>query len=189
MLASLITPLWAQGGDEDLAKKLQNPISDLISVPFQFNYDCCYGPEDGSRFTLNIQPVIPISLNRDWTLILRTIVPVISQQETVAGLDDHFGLGDTLQSFFFSPTPEPGGIIWGIGPAIYWPTASSTYLGPRKWGAGPTFVVLKQSAGWTFGLLANHIWSFAGESETPDVNSTFLQRFSRIRGPIRPRSP
>jgi hypothetical protein len=177
VLAWFITPLWAQGGDQDLAQKLQNPISDLISVPFQFNYDCCFGPEDGGRFTLNIQPVVPISLNRDWTLILRTIVPVISQQETVAGLDDHFGLGDTLQSLFFSPTPEPGGVIWGIGPAIYWPTASNTYLGPRKWGAGPTFVVLKQSAGWTYGLLANHIWSFAGESETPDVNSTFLQPF------------
>jgi hypothetical protein len=166
------------GGDAaDLAKKLSNPISDLISVPFQFNYDCCFGPADGGRFLLNIQPVIPIHLNPDWTLIVRTILPVVSQQEPVAGLGDHTGLGDTLQSFFFSPTPKPGGIIWGIGPVIYWPTASSTHLGPRKWGAGPTFVVLKQESGWTVGLLANHVWSFGGETETPDVNSTFLQPF------------
>ncbi len=176
-LASFAAPAWAQEGDADLANKLSNPISDLISLPFQFNYDCCYGPEDGGRFALNIQPVVPIHLTPDWTLIVRTILPIVSQQETVAGFGDHFGLGDTLQSFFFSPTPEPGGVIWGIGPAIYWPTASNTYLGPRKWGAGPTIVVLQQASGWTYGVLANHIWSFGGESETPDVNSTFLQPF------------
>jgi hypothetical protein len=175
--ALLAVPAWGQGNDADLANKLSNPVSDLISVPFQFNYDCCYGREDGGRFTLNIQPVVPIHLTPDWTLIVRTILPVVSQQETVVGFGNHFGLGDTLQSFFLSPTPKPGGMIWGIGPAIYWPTASNTYLGPRKWGAGPTIVVLKQASGWTVGLLANHIWSFAGESETPDVNSTFLQPF------------
>jgi hypothetical protein len=171
------SPAWAQMGDADLSTKLSNPVSDLISMPFQFNYDCCFGPEDGGRFSLNIQPVVPIRLGQDWTLILRTIVPVINQNETGLDIGDHFGLGDTTQSFFFSPTPRPGGIIWGAGPAIYWPTASDTYLGPRKWGAGPTFVVLKQSAGWTVGLLANHIWSFAGESETEDISSTFLQPF------------
>jgi len=171
------SPAWAQTDDADLANKLSNPVSDLISVPFQFNYDCCYGPEDGGRFTLNIQPVVPFHLGADWTLIVRTILPVVTQQETVGGLGDHSGLGDTLQSFFFSPTPSPGGIIWGVGPAIYWPTASNTYLGPRKWGAGPTVVVLKQQSGWTYGLLANHIWSFAGESETADISSTFLQPF------------
>jgi hypothetical protein len=179
--ASLAAP--APGGDAELAKQLSNPVSSLISVPFQFNYDCCYGPEDGARFTLNIQPVIPINLNPDWTLIIRTILPVISQQQTVAGMGNHFGLGDTVQSFFFSPTPKPGGVIWGVGPAIYWPTASSTYLGPRKWGAGPTAVVLKQQSRWTGGILANHIWSFGGESETPDVNSTFLQPFLNYTWP------
>ena len=176
-LALLAAPAWAQEGNADLANKLSNPISDLISVPFQFNYDCCFGPEDGGRFLLNIQPVVPIRLDPDWTLIVRTIFPVINQNETVLGTGDHFGLGDTTQSFFFSPTPRPGGIIWGVGPAIYWPTASNTYLGPRKWGAGPTIVVLKQASGWTYGILANHIWSFAGESDTADVNSTFLQPF------------
>jgi hypothetical protein len=176
-LASLATTASAQEGDADLANKLSNPISDLISVPFQFNHDCCYGPEDGGRFLLNIQPVVPIRLDPDWTLIVRTILPVINQTETMPGTGDHFGLGDTTQSFFFSPTPEPGGLIWGAGPAIYWPTASNTYLGPRKWGAGPTIVVLKQASGWTYGILANHIWSFGGETETPDVDSTFLQPF------------
>jgi hypothetical protein len=107
------------------------------------------------RFLLNLQPVVPIRLSLDWTLIVRTILPVIHQNETVFGIGSHFGLGDTTQSFFFSPTPKAGGIIWGVGPAIYWPTASNTYLGPRKWGAGPTIVVLKQASGWTYGILAN----------------------------------
>ena len=181
VFALLAMPAFAQNmapaNDQDLANKLSNPISDLISVPFQFNWDCCYGPSDGGRFTLNIQPVVPIRLNPDWTLIVRTILPLINQEETAPGLGDHFGLGDTIQSFFFSPNPRPGGIIWGAGPAFLWPTATDNTLGSRKWGIGPTFVVLKQQAGWTIGLLANHIWSYAGETDHPYVSRTFLQPF------------
>ena len=175
LLASFATPAWAQNDDAELAVKLANPISSLISVPFQFNYDCCYGPEDGGRFTLNIQPVVPINLSPDWTLIVRTILPIVNQWETVAGTGDHFGLGDTTQSFFFSPTPAPGGFMWAFGPAFLWPTATDATIGSRKWGAGPTIALIKQTSGWTFGILANHIWSYAGESDHSDISSTFVQ--------------
>jgi hypothetical protein len=38
--------------DEDLALKLQNPVADLISVPFQSNYEGRIGPlGNGNRFT------------------------------------------------------------------------------------------------------------------------------------------
>lgn len=162
----------------DLAKQLSNPIASLISVPFQLNYDRGFGPDDGHRVTLNVQPVIPISLNEDWNLISRTILPIISQDDIAGPSGDQFGLGDTVQSFFFSPKePTAGGIIWGVGPVFLIPTATDDLLGSEKWGIGPTAVVLKQDGPWTYGALANHIWSFAGNDDRADVNSTFLQPF------------
>ncbi len=146
--------------DEDLAKKLANPISSLISVPFQYNFDCCFGPSDATRDLLNIQPVIPTKLNANWNLIIRTILPVIYLESPAPGLDNTFGLGDTLQSFFFSPSSSPGGLTWGVGPAINWPTGTDPLIDSEKWSAGPTAVILKQQGGWTYGILANHIWSF-----------------------------
>jgi len=168
----------ANADDAALAKQLSNPIASLISAPFQFNYDRGYGPNDGTRAVLNIQPVIPIELNDHWNLISRTILPVISQHD-IAGLSGtQTGLGDTTQSFFLSPVaPGPGRMIWGAGPVFYLPTATHDLLGGDKWGAGPTAVVLKQTGPWTYGILANHIWSFAGPSQRADVNSTFVQPF------------
>lgn len=175
-IASGTSVAWAQ--DADLAKQLSNPIASLISVPFQFNYDRGFGPEDGHKTTLNIQPVIPISINEDWNVISRTIVPVVWQSDIAGESGDQFGLGDTLQSFFFSPKrPGPGGLIWGIGPAFLLPTGTDDLLGSEKWGVGPTAVALKQEGPWTYGALANHIWSVAGDHNREDVSSTFLQPF------------
>jgi hypothetical protein len=168
----------AQDDTQDLAKKLSNPIASLISVPFQFNYDSGYGPNDGEKAYVNIQPVIPVSLNADWNMISRTIVPVIWQNDIAGPSGEQFGLGDITQSLFFSPSqPTESGIVWGVGPVFLVPTATDELLGGGKWGAGPTAVVLKQSHGWTIGALANHIWSFAGDSDRRDISSTFLQPF------------
>ncbi|WP_353643122.1 transporter [Mesorhizobium sp. WSM2239] len=171
-------PGLALSDDADLAKQLSNPIASLISVPFQFNYDSGYGPDDGYRATLNIQPVIPISLNDDWNLISRTILPIITQEDIAGPSGSQSGLGDITQSLFFSPkAPGPGGVIWGAGPVILLPTATDDLLGGGKWGAGPTAVALKQDGPWTFGMLANHIWSFAGDEDRGEINATFLQPF------------
>src|SRR5438105_11621249 len=108
---------------DKLAKQLANPISSLISVPFQANEDFGYGPShNGYKFTLNIQPVIPISISKGWNLILRTIFPIVSQHDLFyvenvpkrlnlpAQNRSQDGLSDTLQSFFFSPkNPGPFG--------------------------------------------------------------------------------
>jgi len=178
LAGSMATVANAQDSSSDLAKKLSNPVASLISVPFQFNYDRGFGPEDGNRETLNFQPVIPISINDDWNVISRTILPVISQNDIAGDSGSQFGLGDITQSFFFSPKqPGPEGIIWGVGPAFLIPTGTDDLLGTGKWGAGPTGVALKQDGPWTYGILANHIWSFAGQSDRADVSSTFLQPF------------
>lgn len=176
----------AGGGDgsdaAQLAQKLSNPVASLISVPFQFNYDSKIGPDDrGHRLTMNLQPVIPVSISDDWNMISRTILPVTSQTNIAPGSGSQSGLGDTTQSLFFSPKqPTSHGIIWGVGPAFLLPTATDDLLGAKKWGLGPTFVMLKQSNGFTYGFLTNQIWSFASVKNNRDrgpLSSLFLQPF------------
>jgi hypothetical protein len=163
----------------DVAKKLANPIASLISVPLQFNYDRDFGTEDeGTLLRLNVQPVIPFSLNDDWNLISRTILPVVDQQDFPFSGYSEFGLGDTVQSLFFSPkAATSGGWTWGAGPVFLVPTATDEFLGSKKWGAGPTAVALKQSGPWTYGALVNHIESFGGDSDRADISATFMQPF------------
>ena len=158
-----------------LAKLLENPVGNLISLPFQYNVDFGIGSAKAARQTLNIQPVIPFSLNTDWNLITRTIVPLIVAESPVAGGQTKRGLGDITQSFFFSPKEPVNGYIVGVGPVLRYPSASDSALGGGKWGAGPTGLVFRQDGTWTYGILVNHLWSVAGKSDRSKLNATFIQ--------------
>jgi hypothetical protein len=162
----------------DLAKKLSNPVAALISVPMKLDWNTGIGPANADQEVYVVQPVIPITLNEDWNIISRTILPYINQESPIAGGSSISGLGDTLQSLFFSPkSPSASGWIWGVGPALSIPTATKDEIGSGKWSLGPTVVLLKQEHGWTYGVLANQIWSIAGQSDRESVSSMFVQPF------------
>ena len=178
------TPAAATNADE-LRKAAQNPIASLISVPFQDNWNFGIGPDNRVQNVLNIQPVIPFSVAKNWNLITRWITPIIYQPlpvpqppgppEQQAGV---YGLGDINPSFFLSPKKSK--VIWGVGPTFVFPTATNTtYLGQGKLSMGPSVVALVQPPHWTIGVLANNYWSVAGHSDLnkPAVNQFLLQYF------------
>ena len=164
--------------EDELAKKLANPIASMISMPFQNNFDWGGGPTgDGFQWKLNIQPVIPVSISEDWNLISRVIIPVIAQNDIV-GTSSQAGLSDILYSGWFSPKAlTSNGWTWGVGPALLFPTGTDDALTANQWAAGPTVIALKQEGKFTYGALVNQLWSYAGSGGRDPVNRTFVQPF------------
>jgi len=160
---------------EALAKKTQNPVADLISVPFQSNFNFNTGPNERMVYVLNVQPVIPIRLTDDWNLITRVITPIIDQPSVAPGIDNASGLGDINPSLFLSPAKSEH-LIWGVGPTFTFPTASNRLLGSGKWSMGPTGVALLSQGPWVVGALANNQWSYAGWGKK-SVNQFLVQPF------------
>jgi hypothetical protein len=168
----------------DLAKKAQNPVGDLISLPFQNNTNFNLGPDKNrTQNVLNIQPVAPFNLSAQWNLITRTIAPVITQPDFAASsASTTTGLGDINFTAWLSPA-QPGKLIWGAGPVILLPTATKDELGAKKWGVGPSVVVLTVTGNWVAGMLANNIWSIAGDSDREDLNQFLFQYFINYNMP------
>ena len=165
----------AQQSSEALAKAAQNPVAAMISVPFQNNTNFNVGPYNRAQDILNIQPVIPITLNSEWNLISRSIVPLMLQPSPTTE-SDLFGLGDISETMFISPA-QPGAIIWGLGPALTFPTATNPILGTGKWLAGPSAVALVTPGHWVIGALVSNQWSFAGDGSRASVNTGLVQPF------------
>ena len=165
----------AADGQEDLAKESQNPIGNIISLPFENNFEFGVGPEDAFVYTLNVKPVYPVNL-RKGKPDQPGHLPVIYQEERVEDEGSKFGLGDFTYQAFFSPA-KPSKIIWGVGPAFVFPTHTDERLGTDKWSAGPTAVALAKPGHWLFGGLVQNVWSYAGDSDESNVNFLSFQYF------------
>ncbi|HKP48982.1 MAG TPA: hypothetical protein VJU17_03125, partial [Gemmatimonadales bacterium] len=178
LMAMMPSALHPQAPKDDpntaLAKATQNPVADLISLPFQFNFNTGGGFEDRTFFLLNFQPVIPVKgLLQRWNIIARTIIPYVSMP---VGATRQGGLGDIQGQFFFTPA-KPGGLIWGVGPQFSVPTATADAVATGSWALGPTGLVLKSSGPWVAGALINNVWTFADQGDAPEVNQFLLQLF------------
>lgn len=173
-----VPAVHAEMTPEELAKLAQNPIGNLVSVPFQDNVNLNAGPEKRTQNVLNIQPVIPFEVSRDWNIITRTILPVISQPGLAAGDSRTNGIGDLQFTAFLSPA-NPGEWIWGVGAIVQAPTHSNAVLGNDNWGLGPSFVVLHLAKGdpWVYGALVNNVWSLSTGSGAPSYNNGLIQPF------------
>jgi len=183
--AAEAAPAASEKTAEELAKAAQNPVANMISVPLQSNFNFYdihthLAGQDYDRHTmgylLNVQPVIPFKLSEDWNLITRTIIPIINQPELVPGMGSHGGLGDIQFTPFLSPA-KPGKVIWGVGPVLQFPTATDQWLGSGKWNAGPSGLVLTMQGPWVMGVLAQNVWSYAGDSDRNYVNQMLINPF------------
>jgi hypothetical protein len=159
---------------DELTRQTQNPISSLISVPFQGNWDFGIGDRDASATLLNFQPVMPFAASPSTNVIVRLIVPLTSQP--TATEQRNSGIGDTLATAFFSPS-KASKFIWAAGPAVLLPTATNAVIGSEKFALGPSIVFLRQPGNFTYGFLGNQIWSVDGAKDREAVNQAFLQPF------------
>ncbi|MGI9329610.1 MAG: neuromedin U [Gammaproteobacteria bacterium] len=172
-----------KGEDEaaELARAVQNPVADLISVPLQNNTNFNFGPRERTQNVLNIQPVVPLDLSEEWLMITRTILPVVSQPSFFSGDDGREnGLGDATVSAFLSPKDRSrwlGDWLWGLGPTLLVPTSTDDRLGPGEWGAGPSAVFLTMPGRWVIGSLFTQIWSFTDDGGADEVSLFTWQPF------------
>jgi hypothetical protein len=157
----------------ELAQKTQNPVSNLISLSFEIDTNLGYEP-NGRNHVLSMEPVFPLSLSKEWSLVTQTTVPVIYEPFLDQSSGGKGGLGDTTFIAYFTPAKAVK-FLWGAGPIFLFPTASDSLLGTGKWGAGPAAAAVVVSGPWVAGILANNIWSFAGDSNRPAVNRFQLE--------------
>jgi len=185
-LAALLLPgvASAEMSQEEIAKASQNPLTAMYSLPIQNNTYFNRASDGKTKNIANFQPVLPFDLNDDWTVVTRTIMPLVSaptykNPATQTGYEREFGLGDTTFTAFFTPkSATESGWIWGVGPSFYFPTATDNDLGTKKWGAGASAVALKMEGKFVYGALVAQMWSFAGAGDNDSViNSMTLQPF------------
>jgi len=179
-LAAVLIPgiASAEMSQEEIAKASQNPLTAMYSLPIQNNTYFNIGPDNKTKNVANFQPVLPFDLNDDWTVVTRTIIPIVSAPSIgKTPYERTFGVGDTTFTAFFTPkAATESGWIWGLGPSLYLPTASDADLATNKWGAGISAVALKMDGKFVYGGLVSNVWSFAGAGDNK-INSMTFQPF------------
>lgn len=171
----------AEGSDlSALAKQSQNPVANLNTIPFQWNFYSGGGLGSRSQMVLNVQPVLPLQINDDWIVVARTVIPFVNIPG--AGTDRFKGIADIQQQLYFSPTGGQG-LIWAAGPIFSFPTSNQAATETGQYAAGPTAVVLNVAQRWVYGALANHLWKIAGSDETTKINNSFIQPFVNFNLP------
>ena len=180
-----LTPEQREALQLVIIKTSQNPVGNITVFPFQNNFNYGYGPYTRLQYNLNVQPVFPIMLSKQWTLVARSIIPVVNQPSSAPplvcasaqGCPSTFGLSNVQEQLFFGPKTKPGALIWAVGPIFQFPTATPGALGTPKWAAGPDAVALVMPGKWVMGILVTQLWSVAGPSAAPSVNSFLGQPF------------
>ena len=173
----------AAGGDIDkvgIAKKLANPIANMISVPLQYEYSRGVGAtQGGSEQTLLFQPVMPFNLGGGDTFIVRPIVAGV-REVNVQGASGQpysgYGIANVTIESFYAPNTNSSW-IWGIGPYAVAPVSNSGKFGSQQTGLGATGVVLNRAGPWTYGLLGYQSWSAGGDATFGTQNNLYGQPF------------
>lgn len=176
LAAGLTSAAAAELSNEDLAKMSQNPVSEMISLPFQNNIEFNTGPRNRTKNVMNIEPIIPVGRGSDWKLVTRTILPIITQPGDVPGQESKTGLGDLQLNLFLSPAQQEG-LIWRVGAVTQLPTHTDNRLGNDNWGLGPSFVMIHIAKGdpWVYGVVVNNIWSVTGDKPGGSYNNGLIQ--------------
>lgn len=161
----------------DIAKQAQNPIASMISVPFQNNTTFGVGEHSDPANSLLIQPVVPLTLNSDWNLITRTIIPIVTEPALAPGLGSTTGMGDAQLALYFSPSRPTHGVIWGLGPAFTFASATDRSLGSGKDSVGLSTAILTIKGPWLIGTLMTDVVSVGGQEDRKSVHSFLMQPF------------
>ena len=182
---SKLTPAQQAALQAAIIKISQNPVGNIAVIPFQNNLNYGVGPYTRYQYNLNVQPVIPFMLSKNWNLVARTIIPIIDNpsfappqvRASPGGCPSTFGIGDIQEQLFFAPRVKPGALIWGAGPLFQIPAASPGSLGAGKWATGPAVAVLIMPGHIVTGVLVTQLWSFAGPADRPNISSALFQPF------------
>jgi hypothetical protein len=172
----------SDGGESasELNRQLTNPVSSIWSISNQFNnFELNNGQWNNNW---NFQPVLPLSLTKDWNLITRPVMPfynIVPHETSPGEFARDAGLGDLALLELLSPA-HSGNWVLGAGPTAIFPTATSHFTGQGKWQLGPSVVVGYLTKQFFIGVFPQQWWSIGGEHGRPDTNQMNLQPIATL---------